>query len=345
MPPKLSPLAAHAAAMEKKYGHRAVTTTLAPRSFIPTGSLGVDHILRTGGWPVGLICEILGPPDVGKSTLVISSMIQALKMFPERGVCYIDMEGTFDYDWATSLGLACSEEDIASGRWLHLYPENSEEASDMVRDQTGTGLYSMVVMDSVGGMESKKALDKEAEKDSVGKNAQVITRMVKHLGTLARIRNASVLLVNQPRANINAMAVSDISAGPKALQHQTGMKIQMSRGGEMPRTMVFEQGQPAEPVAVQVKAKLVRSKITAPGRVCEYWICNRHTETYGPPGIYVADECVDIGIRTGAIKQAGAWYTFPAGLRVHSRDECYAAIRKLPELVEQVRGAMFAEVS
>jgi recombination protein RecA len=281
--PKLSPLEQHAASMAKKYGHRAVTDTLAPRQYIPTGSLGVDHILRTGGWPIGLIAEILGPPDVGKSTLVISSMRQARIRFPDRGVCYIDMEGTFEYEWAEALGLPCSEADIKAGTWSHLYPENAEEASDMVRDQTNTGLYSMVVVDSVGGMESKKAFDKEAEKDSVGKNAQVITRMVKHLGTLARIRKVAVLLVNQPRANISTMAVSDISAGPKAMQHQTAIKIQMYRGGTEPRTVVFEAGQPAEPVAVQVKAKLVRSKINAPGRVCEYWICNRPTEQYGPP--------------------------------------------------------------
>ena len=344
MAPKLSPLAQHAASLERKYGHRAVTSTLAPRQFIPTGSLGVDHILRTGGWPVGLVCEILGPPDVGKSTLVISSMIQALKMFPERGVSYIDMEGTFDYEWAASLGLPCAEEDIESGRWSHLYPEHSEDASDMVRDQTNTGLYSMVVVDSVGGMESKKALDKEAEKDSVGKNAQVITRMVKALGTLSRIRKVSVLLVNQPRANINALAVNDVSAGPKAMQHQTAIKIQMSRGGEMPRTMVFEPGQPAEPVAVQVKARLVRSKINAPGRICEYWICNRWTDELGGPGIMTRDEVVDVGIRTGALKQAGAWYTFPGGERFQGRDAVYAAVRHHPELIEQVRNAMFAEV-
>jgi recombination protein RecA len=340
----VSKLAAHAAKMQQAWGDRAVTAVPDKRQVIPTGSLQVDWVLR-GGWPVGRIVELLGPPDTGKSTLALSSLREAQAMFPDRGVCYVDMEGTFDYDWAAGLGLQCSDDDIRAGRWLHMYPRNSEEASDMAREQAATGLFSMITLDSVGGMESKKAFDKEAEKDTVGKNAQVITRMVKHLASLTRQYQIATLLINQPRAVISSMGLPDQSAGPKAMQHQTSVKLQMSKGGEAPRKLKIEDGEDPETVSVQVKARLTRSKVTPVGRNAEFWINNRPTQEYGPPGIFAADEYATLGLRAGVIAQGSSWYTFPDGRKVQGRNEIGPFLQSRPALMAALREEILAKLA
>jgi RecA/RadA recombinase len=307
---------------------------------VSTGSLTLDYALRSGGWVQGRIHEIVGPPDVGKSTITITSMREQQLADPERGVAYIDVEGTFDYDWAAGLGLDCSDEAHDAGRWAHLYAGTSEEASDMARECTRSGLYSMVAVDSIGGMESMKALARDAEDDLVGKNAQVITRMVKHLASLARTGRTTVLLVNQHRAVVGRFGGS-ASAGPKAMQHATSTKITMSRTNEEQRKLRFETGGPLEPVATQMRARVDRSKIVPPGRVAEYWICNRHTEQMGPPGIYAIDEYVELGVRVGAIEQGGGgMYTFPGGMKVKGREKVIEAMQEDKMLMAAVRDAI-----
>lgn len=330
MPPRSVTLKTHAEQLAKQYGARVAAEPEGPPVIISTGSLTVDRALREGGWRQNRIHEILGPPDVGKSTLMHYSAIQQQLADAARAVAYIDMEGTFDYDWAHGLGL-----DTSPGRWMHLYPNDSEDASDMARECCRSGVYSSVIVDSVGGMESRKALDKEAEKDQVGKNAQVITRMVKHLATLARQNRVTVLLVNQPRAVISSMGLPDQSAGPKAMQHATTTKLVMSKGGQVPRKLKF--GDEEETVSVQVKAKVTRSKLVAPGRVAEFWINNRHTEEFGAPGIYRLEEYADLGIALGVIVQKNAWYQFPTGTQVQGRENVQKAMAADEALVKAVR--------
>ena len=273
------------------------------------------------------------------STLAINSMKEQQRAFPDRAIAYLDVEGTFDYDWAEGLGLDTSSPE----RWRHLYPGTSEEASDMIRECCRSGLYSIAVVDSIGGMESKKALDKDAEDDLVGKNAQVVTRMVKHLASLARLSSCTVLLINQHRANISSYG-GNVSAGPKAMQHATSTKITMSRTGEPPKKIRFAAGEDPETVAVQIRARVDRSKLVAPGRVAEFWISNRPTEELGPPGIYALDEYATLGIKLGAIVQKGAWYQFPnSGPQVQGRENVVLAMRADNSLLDSVRSAIFGK--
>ena len=337
-----SALRAHAAKLQKDWGDRAVTAAPGQRERIPTGSLVLDHVLR-GGWPVGLICEVLGPPDTGKSTVAISSLKNAQEMFPERGVCYVDMEKTFDYEWAAGLGLKCAEEDIESGIWAHLYPNDSEDASDMARKQAMTGLYSMIILDSIGGMESRKAFEKDSDKPVVGTNAQIITRMVKHLASLARMKKCSIILINQPRAAGvgTGMPLPDKSAGPGAMQHQTAVKVTMSKGSEAPRYVKLDgEDGDSSVVSVQVKTRLTRSKICPPGRVGEFWINNQYTDLYGPPGIFVADEFATMGVKHGVIMQKNTWYEFPDGQKVQGRQAIGPFLQANHDLMASLRTAI-----
>lgn len=335
MPPR-TPLAAHAAALSRRYGSRVAAEPEGPPVIIPTGSLTADRVLGEGGWRQSRIHEIVGPPDAGKSTLMINSAREQQAADPERAVAYIDIEGTFDYDWAHANGLATSPD-----RWMHLYPDDSEDASDMARDCCRQGIYSCVIVDSVGGMQSRKAMEKDAEDQLPGKNAQVITRMVQHLASLARQHRVTVLLVNQYRATIGTMG-GDVSAGPKALQHATTSKVIMTRGHEKPRTLVMDDGEEIV-VATQSRVRLARSKLVPHGRSGEFWIVSQPTAAMGSPGIWAADEYAALGISRGAIvPDKGSWYVFPTGERANGRNAVALALQENPSLMAAVRERVLA---
>jgi RecA/RadA recombinase len=307
---------------------------------LSTGSLTVDWALRRGGLIKGREHEIVGAPDSAKTLLVIYAMASAQRKYPRQAVGYVDLEGTFDDEWAVRNGM-----DLGRDRWFHLYADDSEDASDQARKLAGSGLCSLVAVDSIGAMESRKALAKDAKDELPGRNAQVVTRMCKHLASLTRRTGTTVILVNQLRAQIGSTG-ADVSAGPKEMQHATTTRIAMSGGREEPLSMIFDEGQPPEIVSRQFKAKVTRGKGIAPGRVAEFWVNNRDTEQYGPAGINVIDEYISVGVRTGAIERDGGGnYTLPGTAKIKGRAAVVQLLRSQPELREIVRKRIFTEVT
>lgn len=339
-------LDAFAAAQEKKYGEEKIRNRYPP-VIVPTGSMSLDRALRVGGWYLGQVYEVLGNKDAGKSTLGIASLIEHQRMFPDRAVGYINMENTFDPDRATAMGLDCSDRAKAEGRWAPRLPDHSEDVSDMLRDLVGSGLFSCVLLDSIGAMESDKVLSKSAE-DAVkqmGINARIITQMTKAIATLARNNRCTVIFINQPRAPIGQMAMNDVSAGPKLLQHATTSKLEMrALGGEEDvRWMKLPGEDDKLKVSIRSRIRVPRLKSGLPGRVAECFINLVGTEPYGPPGIDTADECVSVGVREGVIEQAGGWYTLPGGDRFQGREKLTAAIRADEGLRKLIRSAISFE--
>lgn len=329
--------------LEKQYGEgRVIRHDVAEQyEIVSTGSLTLDYALRTGGWVVGRLYEIVGPPGVGKSTLTMNSLANHQRAYPDKAVGYIDMEQTFDPAWARANGV-----DLHPDRFLHLYPDHSEHVSDMLRVGLNEGLLSAVAIDSIGGMESKVAFDKAADESAMGKGAQVITRMIKHAATLGRANKATILLVNQLRANLS-YGGGDQSAGPKILGYATTAKVTLSRTGEKVKTAKIA-GQDEE-YARQVRARVVRNKVAPQGRTATFWIVNQIMEEKGfsELGIDRADEAKELGLITGVIGQrAGGWYTLPDGTELRGKDkELPEYLRQHPEVVDQIREDALAKVA
>jgi len=325
--------------MEKQWGNRVSRQDTARRTYeiVSTGSLGLDLATRVGGLVRGRIHELVGVEGVGKTTLLINAMREHQQRYPDLAVGMIDMEQTWDWDWAEANGL-----DISEDRFIHVYPDNSEDVSDQIKEMTQDGLLSMISVDSIGGMESQGAFDKDAEKSNMGKNAQIITRMVKHTAVLLRRTNTTGVFVNQLRANFADQTgkAGDVSAGPKVLKYSTTMKIDMRRTAESTLKVKRLDGNETveEIVGQQVRARVVRSKVAAQGRAAEFWIINQDTPEYGPIGIDRADEALSLGIRTGVIGvRGGGHHDLPDGTSIRGRDLVLARLRSEPDLALQIR--------
>lgn len=313
----------------KRYGEKRVNIYDKPK-VTSTGSLALDFALQTGGWPQGRIIEISGIPNVGKSSICLASLAEQQKKWPDKAVCYIDMEATFDPEWAENFGV-----DLDPERFTLVHPDDSEDVSDAIKMTASSGLYSCLVIDSIGAMESRQALSKNADEHTVGRNAQVITRMLKNAVTQARKNQVTILLINQLRANIGSMSGMDVSAGPKALAYTNSMKVMVRRGGEPPLKL-REDGQEIQ-VGHQVKVKVEKNKLGLQGRIAEFYLITHTTDKYGPVGIDVVDETVSAGLISGAIERGGAWYNLPNGDRFQGRDKVEAALRENDELLYSVR--------
>jgi recombination protein RecA len=342
LPPKKSALETFQEGLSKSYGNRVVVPNVAADRYdaIPTGSIVLDHALYFGGWTVGRVHELVGRPDSAKTLLMINSAASAQAKYPKKPVGYVDVEKTFDDWWAETNGL-----DLSKDRWTRLKADHAEHASDMVRKLVASGLYSMVILDSVGAMESKKVFDKDANDPLPGANAQVVSRLCKHVATLSWQTGTTVLLVNQIRKPIGKME-ADISAGSIIMQHATTTRVQISQvgGAESYTSLIMEAGEDPETIGKQFRARVTRSKIFAPGRKAEFWANNRATEEYGPAGINVIDQYATMGLRSGYVVKdgEGSWYRFPDGKRVNGRKAVGNRIRESADDRESMRKFLFA---
>lgn len=318
--------------MTKTYGNAVTRQESVKFTYecISTGSISLDVATVVGGLPLGRMVVYWGQEGCGKTTACIHAMKEAQLAYPDRVVGYIDMEQTFDWTWARNNGL-----DIHQDRLLHVYPDNSEDVSDQIKKMVSTGLFSLIVVDSIGGMESKKAFEKDADESNMGKNAQIITRMMKACAVQARKQQTAMIFVSQVRADFKSHTGFDTFAGPKSVRHSNSMVIKFSRTGTP--MLTIKVGQDTVPVGKEFKAKVDRSKVGPEGRSGTFLIINQETEKYGPVGLDYTDEMVAMIDLLDLVPRRGSWYDLDNGDEVNGREKLKVYLRDHPEVVSHYR--------
>jgi recombination protein RecA len=303
---------------------------------VSTGSLTLDYAMGCGGYVVGRITEIWGVESVAKTTLAMIAAGNFQRAFPGRAVAWIDMERTFDYEWAKALG-------VNPAKLVVLVPENSEDVADMAKMSIKSGLFSLVVLDSVGGMITEEEFEKAADKASVGTAAKIITRMVKIAAVLCDDTDTTMIIVNQTRANISITG-GTTTGGGFALKHVTTHKIKLRRTMKEPYTVGTKDDK--ETLGFELSATVQKNKVAPPGRVGIFALFVQPSEKYGPVGIDRVTEAYTMGTKLGIIQVRGSFYALPGTDQPeHGRDAVLARLRYDPELLERVREQMLEHVA
>lgn len=328
-------------ALAKEYG-TALTrqdTESTAYEVVPSGSIAVDYATVVGGYVKARIHLHWGPEGCGKTTAIIRALAEEQKKYPDKVVVYIDMEQTFDFDWARENGLDTSE-----SRFIHLFPESSEDVADMMKKACQSGVVSAVAVDSVGGMVTKKATEKDADESDMGKNAQIVTRMCHITAVVARKNRVTIHIVSQVRADFKSMTGADTYAAPKALRHATSMVLAYRQSGLMLKAKVDDEDIPVgKPVSIRIE----RSKVAAGGRKADVTILNVATEKYGPIGFDQVDEAWTVGRKPSVkaiVQGGGGYYTLLNGERIRGEEVAKEYLRKHPDVLEMVRAKALESV-
>lgn len=308
---------------------------------IPTGSLALDRALVIGGLPRGRIVEYWGPEAAGKTTLAMLNVAEAQRRFPPPWMFgWVDMEQTFDPDWARALGMDLDR------LWLVDNPHTAQDVADAHRKFVASGLCIYSVLDSIGSMISRGSLEKDADKEGrVGDVAKIVTEMVKQCSPLGAANGTTSIIINQIRAVIDGSKYGpkESTSGGWALKHVTTARLKIRRGAEAPHTVKIDGDD--VPVSMETAVRVEKNKLAPWGRRASYWITNHETSRWGAVGLDKADEATTIGEQIGAIERRGAWYTLPDGERVNGRERVVEHLRAHPNLVEGIRERMLASLS
>lgn len=330
--------------MTKEFGPGSVLTSSDLRAYdvIPTGSLALDYALGVGGYPMGRIVEVWGAEGIGKTFMAILALKEAQKAYPDKAVAFLDVEHTFDLHHAEGLGL-----DTSPDRFAILSPRAAEEVADMLRNAIQEGVFSMIVLDSIGAMIPQKEIEKGSDEAVVALQAKIVTRMVK-VATAELAKNpAVVMLINQVRANVSAYGAATTTGGGFALKHASTMKLKLKRTGTPPYSVKDEDGDKL-PVGHEIAILVERNKVAPGGREATVGIFSVASDEFGPKGVDRALEAAHIGLKksVGVIERSGAWYTFlPTEERFQGQEALVEYLRANPSQIEEVRRAAIASLS
>lgn len=258
---------------------------------LKSGSLGVD-LATGGGYAKGKIVEIYGPESSGKTTLAILTLIENQEEAKKENKFYlfIDSEQAFDKDYAVNLGLDLS-------RLILVQPDNCEAVFDIIETACKTNHIHTIIWDSVEASATKAEVEGDIEDSNMGVKARLMSKGLRKITKPVADSKLLLICINQLRTKLGVMFGNpEVVTGGNAMKFYAAIRIDIRKVN--PET---KEGAD-EPLENLVKVKIVKNKLAAPFRKCEFKI--KYNE-----GINYADEIFKAAVARNILVRGGAWYS------------------------------------
>jgi recombination protein RecA len=357
------------AAIFKATGQKPLEPTSAGLGFVSTGSFPIDMLI--GGTPTkdgkGLICpglprrritEIYGPESSGKTTLLISAMVQAQKA--GGTAMFIDFENSLDHNYAKALGLVYDPDQ------LQVYqPISMEEGFRMMYVGIGLG-FDIIGVDSVAAMVPKAEFEKGFEDAAkIGAVAAQFSRVLPKFAswlqkfpleagstdiTTAKSDKThpgtALVFINQTRALIQTGGYgggggdAENTSGGKALKFFAYLRLRTSRiKAEMIERVDTMSGKKRRfPYGNVTDVRVIKSKIDAKQ--------GHSTQIFIRYGVGIDDyfSIIETGVVHKIIKKEGAFYSL-GDQRFQGRDKFRSYLIAQPRVFEALRTKLAGSVN
>ena len=287
---------------------------------IPTGSLGIDIALGIGGLPKGRIIEIYGPESSGKTTLALSVIAQAQK---RNGTCaFIDAEHALDPSYAKKIGV-----DIEN--LLVSQPDSGEQALEIADTLVRSGAIDVMVVDSVAALVPKAELEGEMGDAHMGLQARLMSQALRKLTATVARSNTLIIFINQIRMKLGVMFGSpETTTGGNALKFYASVRMDIRRVGAIKDK--------DEVIGSQTRVKIVKNKVAPPFKTVDFDIM------YGE-GISKTGELIDLGVKSGIIEKAGAWFSYNGDKIGQGRENAKRYLMENPAVAEEIENKIRAD--
>lgn len=307
---------------------------------IPTGSISMDIELG-GGIPKGRLIEVFGWESSGK-TFVCLNFIKMAQKTSTKNALWIDAEGTYDKEWASTIGVDHSRLD-------YVQPTSAEQTGTIIDAAVRANCYSIIVLDSVAALEPQEDIDKEmGESERIGNRAMINNRIVRKLQSALNVKEdgtigneTSVVFINQLRETIGVMyGPTEVTTGGCGVKFGASIRIEMRRG-EVQKASPLPGETGVGPdgkinIGVLLKFKTVKNKTYTPLLTGQFilWTARDVKGT-----IDRVDEVMRYGIQSGVIKANGPSYAL-GEQKFFGKEKLLDFLKANPEEVEKI----FADV-
>lgn len=280
------------ASIEKQFGEGSIMKlakdNIKPLDVIPTGSIYLDKALGVGGIPLGRIVELFGKESSGKSTLALNIVRECQKL--GKLVAYLDSEHGFDVAYAEKIGV--NLEDL-----IFSQPDSGDVGLGIVQKLVESGEISLIIVDSVTTLVPQAIIDGDVSDSHMASQARMMSQALKKLCAVADRNKVAVIFINQVRQNINTFgnAPAWVPTGGNSLRFFASIRIELSRVETIKKNN--------ESLAVNIKAKIVKSKVAAPYKEANF-------EIWFDVGMCRVSDVIKVCLETKILEQKGAWFAY-----------------------------------
>lgn len=282
---------------------------------IPTGSIALDQALGIGGVPRGRIVEIYGPESSGKTTVALHIVANAQKV---GTAAFIDTEHALDPIYSRALGVDVS-------KLLISQPDNAEQALEIAEVLIDSGELSVLVIDSIAALVTKRELEGDYGDSHVGLMARLMSQAMRKLVGRVAEQNVLLLCINQLRMKVGVVYGSpEVTTGGMALKYYSSVRMDVRR--------IETEKAGTEAVGNRTRVKVVKNKLAPPLKEAIFSIDFGH-------GISRLGEVVDLGIEHGILKKSGAWIKH-GELQWQGRANAIKALAESADVAAEIEAAV-----
>lgn len=222
--------------------------------WISTGIPEFDELTQI---PRGRITQIQGPYGVGKTTLCLN-MIKGLR---DKKVLYIDSEASLNPELLVDLGLDAAK--------FTLYNESAyfEDIAEVIRSAAKSGVYDMVIFDSLAATTTKTESEGEFTARNIGQKAFLMHKLI-HLTQMDfKATNTAFVIINQERDVIGSYTPQKYTPGGNAVPYAASLIVALKtikswRFPQKPKDNVY--------LGHEVEATIIKSKVNNPWRTKKF---------------------------------------------------------------------------
>lgn len=289
---------------------------------VSTGCLSLDLATGIGGVPRGRIIEIYGPESSGKTTLAQHIVAEVQKA---GGIAaFVDAEHALDPDYATKIGVNIKE-------MLLSQPDSGEQALEIVETLVRSNAVDVIVVDSVAALVPQKEIEGDMGDQHMGLQARLMSQALRKLTAIIAKTKTVVIFINQIRNKIGVFFGNpETTTGGNALKFYSSVRVEVRKAAQI------KQGEKI--IGNRVKVKIVKNKVAAPFRACEFDIMYNE-------GISIAGDLIDLGVETGVVKKSGNSYSFKEEKLGLGREVAKKTIKDNPKMITELRKAILAELN
>jgi recombination protein RecA len=291
-----------------------------------TGIFNLDYALG-GGWPTRLVHTVYGPKSSGKTSVILRGIGEYQKVcadcctgdfktkscvcgaFRETVGAFIDVEGTWDQDWAWKLG--CDPDRIVLSR-----PEYGEQAIDIAEAFLRSGEFDVLALDSLAFLVPMKEIENSVEQDMMGVQPRLIGKFVRKvvagLAAMERThgRRPTILFTNQIRMKLGVMFGNpETTPGGNAPGFASAIEVKMWPGKyNIPSEKDGGSGL-GKPDMVEMNFRVEKNKTAVAKIEGTYKMCLSEIENKVMGNIIDEHDIVLKAEKVGALTGSGSSYT------------------------------------
>jgi recombination protein RecA len=284
-----------------------------PIVFAYSGSIALDIALGIGGLPRGRVVEVYGPESSGKTTVALHSVANAQRA---GGIAaFIDAEHALDPDYAQRLG-------VDTDALLVSQPDSGEQALEIADMLIRSGALDIIVIDSVAALVPRAEIEGEMGDSHVGLQARLMSQALRKLTGALSNSGTTMIFINQLREKIGVMFGSpETTTGGRALKFYSSVRLDVRRIESLKDGTDF--------VGNRTRVKVAKNKCAPPFKQAEFDIM------YGQ-GISREGGLIDVGVETGLVRKAGAWYTYEGDQLGQGKENSRTFLRDNPDLANEI---------